>query len=466
MQFSSAVFLILFLPVVLLLYFICGTKGRWYKNTVLLLASLFFYAWGEPLFILIMIVSIAANYAFGLLMEHFPARKKVWLVCSVILNLGVLIVFKYLTFILRNLSAILPVPLVQIALPIGISFYTFQIMSYVFDVYFGTVSAQRNPIALSLYITMFPQLVAGPIVRYSTIAHEIHHRRETFHDFSEGLIRFVFGLAKKVLVADFLAGVADQIFTNAKFGPIPAATAWLGALAYTFEIYYDFSGYSDMAIGLGRCFGFHFLENFNYPYMARSITDFWRRWHISLTSFFRDYVYIPLGGNRVSLPKHIRNLFIVWLLTGIWHGAEWTFILWGIVYFAIQLLEKQTGLSEKLPSPIAHCYTMMVVVLCWVLFRAENLRDALSYFHSMFSVRAGFYDVESLQYLKSSFFVLVVAIVGSIPVWKRAKSFCDRSPVLQIIYELIRSGMAMIYLICSILLILNGSYSPFIYFNF
>ena len=466
MQFSSAVFLILFLPIVFLLYFICGSRGRWYKNTVLLLASLFFYAWGEPLFILIMLVSIVANYLFGLLMERHPGRKKFWLVCSVVMNLGVLIVFKYLTFILENLSAILPVPLVRIALPIGISFYTFQIMSYVFDVYYGTVTAQHNPFALGLYITMFPQLVAGPIVRYSTIAHEIHHRKETFHDFSEGLTRLVFGLAKKVLVADFLAGIADQIFTNAQFGPIPVVTAWLGALAYTFEIYYDFSGYSDMAIGLGRCFGFHFLENFNYPYMARSITDFWRRWHISLTSFFRDYVYIPLGGNRVSKARHVWNLFVVWLLTGIWHGAEWTFILWGLIYFVIQWLEKRTGFAQKLPAPIAYAYTMMFVMLCWVLFRAENLGDAVSYLRSMFASDCGLWDAQSIQYIKTSLVVLVAAAIGSFPVWRAVKAWCDRSAKWQVVYEAGRSMMALAFLVAALILIINGSYSPFIYFHF
>lgn len=262
----------------------------------------------------------------------------------------------------------------EIPLPIGISFYTFQIMSYIFDVYFGYSRPQSNIFHLALYVLMFPQLIAGPIVRYNSIEYEIQNRKESFQDFQEGISRFIIGLSKKVLIADFLAGIADKIFVTAEYTDIVAFTAWIGAIAYTLQIYYDFSGYSDMAIGLGKCFGFHFDENFNYPYISRSVTEFWKRWHISLTKWFTDYVYIPMGGNRVSRSRHVLNLFLIWLLTGIWHGAEWTFIVWGLIYFLFQLVEKYTGFAQRLPSAIGYCYTMLVVILNWVIFVLAVLR--------------------------------------------------------------------------------------------
>ncbi len=466
MQFSSAVFLMLFLPVVMLLYFAAGKEHRTYRNAVLLLASLFFYAWGEPVFVFVMLASILVNYGLAIFISKSGTHKKTVLTLSVCFNLGIFFIFKYLTFVLKNISVFIDVPMIEIALPIGISFYTFQIMSYIFDVYYGATPVQHNIMSLTLYITMFPQLVAGPIVRYSTIAHEIETRNESFDDFAAGVLRFVIGLSKKVLVADFLAGIVEKIFERAQFGEIPMLTAWIGAIAYTLEIYFDFSGYSDMAIGLGLCFGFHFLENFNYPYIARSVTEFWKRWHISLTSFFRDYIYIPLGGNRVSHRRHVWNLFVVWLLTGIWHGASWNFIVWGLVYFAIQTLEKYTGLAKRLPRILGHIYTLLVVIILWVLFKANTLTDAVAYLQCMFLPVAGFWDANTLLFAKSGAFVISAGIIGCVPVWKTLRvRFCKTKERI-IIWEVFSSLIAVILLGCCLLLVINGSYSPFIYFSF
>ncbi|MEG2421432.1 MAG: MBOAT family O-acyltransferase, partial [Oscillospiraceae bacterium] len=335
MLFSSSVFLFAFLPIVLLCYFGPLRGKRRGQNLFLLVSSLFFYAWGEPWFVLVMMGSIAANYGFGLWVARQKERGesyRVPMVLAVVSNLTLLFLFKYLTFVLTNLRGLgLPMMVPVIALPIGISFFTFQAMSYVIDVARGHGEAQRSILNVGLYVSFFPQLIAGPIVKYETVADQIMNREETWEDFSAGISRFLVGLGKKVLLSNQLAVVADAAFNFG--GDLSVSFAWLGALAYSLQIFLDFSGYSDMAIGLGRLFGFHFLENFNYPYLSTSITDFWRRWHISLGTWFRDYVYIPLGGNRTSKRVHIRNLFVVWLLTGIWHGANWTFVAWGLFYF-------------------------------------------------------------------------------------------------------------------------------------
>ena len=360
-------------------------KFRTYKNLVLLAFSILFYAWGEPAFVLVMILSIIANYAFGRLIDKYRKKDKVFLWLSVIFNLGILFIFKYLCFTLQNIGWLINKDFssIKIALPIGISFFTFQAMSYVIDVYKKKVKVQKSLFNLGLYISLFPQLIAGPIVRYETIAKEIENRYENYDDFAEGTVRFIQGLAKKVIIANQVALVADAAFET-PINELSTAFAWLGAIAYTLQIYFDFSGYSDMAIGLGRMFGFHFLENFNYPYMASSITDFWRRWHISLSSWFRDYVYFPLGGSRVdSKSSHIFNLFVVWLLTGIWHGANWTFIAWGLFYFILLVIEKQTGLDKK-KAWWGHIYTMFFVILAWVLFRATNITNAYEYIKVLF----------------------------------------------------------------------------------
>lgn len=465
MQFSSGVFLMLFLPITMALYKVGGRLfGQKYKNIILLLASLVFYAWGEPLFVFVLILGIAVNYCFGIAIER-GHKKKSFLIMSLIFNIGILFIFKYLSFVTRELYKIAPVRIVSIALPIGISFYTFQIMSYVFDVYYGKVPAQKNIFDLALYISMFPQLVAGPIVRYSDIEREIHLRTESSELFISGTQRFVTGLAKKVLIADFLGGIADKIFVTAEYSRIPLVTAWIGAIAYTFEIYYDFSGYSDMAIGLGECFGFHFKENFNYPYIACSVTEFWKRWHISLTDWFRDYVYIPLGGNRVSPKRHILNLFTVWLLTGIWHGAEWTFILWGMMYFLIQLFEKKTGLMDRLPRVLGYVITMIVVTLGWTIFKAADLHAASVYLASMFGRGSGLTDANTLLYLKSSAVVFVISYVFSFPVLRSLGSRVS-SDKLKTVIRTLRIPVSAVLLGLSLLVIINGSYSPFIYFNF
>ena len=352
MVFSSLLFLFYFLPAVLAVYFIVPRKA---KNVVLLLFSLFFYAWGEPVYILLMLFSICMDYLLGLWMERVkqaPGRAKKVLALAVVLNVALLGFFKYADFFVENLNALtgLAIPALQIPLPIGISFYTFQAMSYLIDLYRGDVPVQRNIISFGTYVSLFPQLIAGPIVRMRTVVGELADRRENFDDFSSGVKRFVTGLGKKVLIANTVGAVWSQI-SAMEIRELPVLTAWIGLFAFTFQIYFDFSGYSDMAIGLGRMFGFHFLENFDYPYISKSITEFWRRWHISLSSWFKEYVYIPLGGNRKGFPKQIRNILIVWLLTGFWHGASWNFVAWGL-YFGVLLIAEKLFLLrflEKLP---------------------------------------------------------------------------------------------------------------------
>lgn len=352
MVFSSAEFLFLFLPLVFIFYYFPLATGRKWKNAVLLVFSIGFYAWGEPFFVFLMLFSIFINWLVGLQIGKATDKKKKWLTVAVAFDVLLLGIFKYASFFSRNLALLTGNDrlIVQIALPIGISFFTFQLMSYLFDVYYGRSAPQKNPWNLALYISLFPQLIAGPIVRYRQIEHEISDRQESFSDFTEGMRRFIYGLGKKVLLANFLAQIADNIFDYLQHPSV--MTAWLGAIAYTLQIYFDFSGYSDMAIGLGRMFGFHFLENFNYPYTANSVTDFWRRWHISLSAWFRDYVYIPLGGNRAH---QFRNLFVVWLLTGIWHGANWTFVLWGLIYFAVLWAEKTTDFAKLIGGGAGAC---------------------------------------------------------------------------------------------------------------
>jgi D-alanyl-lipoteichoic acid acyltransferase DltB (MBOAT superfamily) len=338
-------------------------------------------------------------------------------------------------------------------------------MSYIFDVYYEKVPAQKNILNLALYISMFPQLVAGPIVRYSDIEKEINERSENSELFYQGTQRFIIGLAKKVLVADFLGGIADKIFITAEYSDIPMLTAWIGAISYTFEIYYDFSGYSDMAIGLGKCFGFHFKENFNYPYISCSITEFWRRWHISLTDWFRDYVYIPLGGNRVSSKRHIFNLFIVWLLTGVWHGANWTFILWGMMYFIIQLFEKKTKIMDRIPKVLGYVITMIIVTIGWTIFKAKNLINLASFLAAMFGYGDGIIDSSTLLYFKSSVIILSISFIGSFPIVETIEGkFLN--PEIKVIKELVWLPLSVVLLGFCLLVIINGSYSPFIYFNF
>ena len=378
MVFSSLVFLCIFFPVTMVLYNV--VKDIKAKNIVLLISSLFFYAWGEPKWIIVMIFTSFADYLFGLLINKSRGTKlaKIYLALSIIITLGVLAIFKYMNFFTHNLNSLpfINIKETSISLPIGISFYTFQAMSYVIDVYRGEVEVQKKYSRLLLYVSMFPQLIAGPIVRYSTISKQLENRKVTLEQISAGITRFVIGLSKKVILANYLGLLVDSAFGEEVIG-VSALGAWTGMFAYFFQIYFDFSGYSDMAIGMGKMLGFDFLENFNYPYTSKSITDFWRRWHISLSSFFKDYVYIPLGGNR----KHqMRNMFIVWALTGFWHGASWNFLIWGIYYFALLAIEKKylKQKLETLPVIVSRIYTIFFVLIGWVLFYFEDTSKLLS----------------------------------------------------------------------------------------
>ena len=468
MVFSGKIFLFGFLPLVLAGYFALP-RSLAAKNVFLCAASLLFYAWGEPFVVLVMMASIAANWAMALVMRR--RRRAAVLCAAVAFNVAVLVVFKYLGFVVANINAlaggdILPVP--HIRLPIGISFFTFQALSYVVDVYRGVVPAQRSLLKVGLYISLFPQLVAGPIVRYATIARQIDERGTALCDLVQGTRRFVVGLAKKVLLADRLAELADICFDAPAgvFASLPAADLWLGALAYSFQILFDFSGYSDMAIGLGRIFGFRFEENFNRPYSATSITDFWRRWHMSLSGWFRDYVYIPLGGNRVSKPRLLLNLFVVWALTGLWHGANWTFVAWGLGYFALLAAEKFTDRSgwPKFVLALSRPYTVLCVVLLWVVFRAKSLSSACDYLRGMFALGGNGLAGGT-----------TAAFTREFGIWFALSAFvcfCWR-PIHDRLARKDGAGWAVAKECCWILLlaatlasVANSSYSPFIYFNF
>ena len=468
MLFSSSVFLFLFLPLVLLIYYGPLRKFRQGQNVFLLLASLGFYAWGEPWFVLVMIGSILANYCFGLWVDHNKRRSRSCrapILLVVLANLGILFVFKYLMFtlsILNGLGAHFVIPVIE--LPIGISFFTFQALSYVLDVHRDRGQVQRSPLKVGLYISFFPQLIAGPIVKYETVAHQIDHRKESWEDFSAGCARFVVGLGKKVLLSNQLALIADRAYGMAGDG-LTTSFAWLGAVAYILQLYNDFSGYSDMAIGLGRMFGFHFLENFNYPFVANSLADLWRRWHISLATWFRDYVYIPLGGNRVEgRARLIRNIFMVWLCTGIWHGANWTYLTWGMLNFLLLMLEKYGGLGRGWPKFFRWLYPVMVFLLTCVVFRSETIGLALQYFQAMFGFGAGLGDGLTVLYLTECWLPLLAAVVFAAPVAPKVRAWADKHSclALDVGYALLIAGVFLV----SASFIVKGTYNPFIYFNF
>ena len=463
MVFSSAVFLFLFLPAVLLIYYNPWVKTRSFRNVFLLLASLGFYAWGEPVFVFLMIFSIIITWCLGLGIDANRARAKTFLTIGIIYHVGVLFIFKYLGFMSQQLGILLHKPSMgmDIALPIGISFFTFQLMSYLFDVYYQKAEVQKNLLYVGLYISLFPQLIAGPIVRYNQIAAEINTRQENVSNIVWGTERFIYGLGKKMLLANYLAYTADSIFDA---GSRSVAMAWLGAVAYTLQIYFDFSGYSDMAIGLGRMFGFHFSENFNYPYISSSVTEFWRRWHISLSAWFRDYVYIPLGGNRVSKKRWVWNLFIVWLLTGLWHGANWTFLCWGLLYFLVLLFERLAGFPRQ-QGVFAHGYTMLIVGIAWVIFRAETLAQGICFIGNMFGVGSnGWTDGAFLEMMKESAVVLAVAMILSAPIYRQMRKWIMQKS--EAVERIVRSGICLAVFVLSILQVVASSYSPFIYFNF
>ena len=468
MLFSSIVFLFSFLPAVMILYYLLPVR---FRNVILLLASLVFYAWGELVYLFLMLLSILFNYFSGLdiarnLQDKRAAKRS--LVFNLIINLAVLGFFKYEGFVLDTLNGILPVHISYHALPlpIGISFYTFQILSYIIDVYRGNVKVQTNLPNFALYVTMFPQLIAGPIVQYADVDEQLASREVSRTKFGEGSMYFIRGLAKKVLLANTSGMIFTEVSGLAK-GNIAVMTAWLGAFAYMFQIYFDFSGYSDMAIGLGKMFGFEFNMNFNYPYVSKSITEFWRRWHISLSSWFRDYVYIPLGGNRVSKIKHIRNLLIVWFLTGLWHGAAWNFVAWGLYYGVILIIEKYllSPVLDRLPDVVRHIYSIVLVVIGWVLFFSSSFGQAADYIRVMFGAGAhGFADRESMYLLTSNLILWLILIFGSTPLvhfryehMLRTKKW-NTTIINSVVY-------AALFIVC-IAYLVTETYNPFLYFRF
>lgn len=472
MLFSSVIFIFYFLPIVLGLYYALSFSRK-LQNGLLLISSLFFYAFGESKYVLLMIASILGNYFFGLLVDKYREKGKFILVLTCIFNLGILFVFKYLNFVIRNVNDLLAKDFTtfNIILPIGISFFTFQALSYVVDVYRKDAEVQKNPLYLGLYISFFPQLIAGPIVRYTTIEDQILNRKENFTLFSNGVCRFISGMAKKVLLSNCMAIVVDRAFQlNEMYSGLPVSLAWLGSIAYTFQIYYDFSGYSDMAIGLGQMFGFKFLENFNFPYVSKSISEFWRRWHISLGTWFKDYVYFPLGGSRVkNKDRIIINLLVVWFLTGVWHGAEWTFIIWGLLNFVFIALEKIISFEDLNIKPVfKHIYALFLINLGWVIFRSTDLVEAGNYISSMFGFKnLGFASDYTLMFIKENLVFFIAAIIFAMPITKRANLFLAEGnkkfvKTFNIAYPLV---MMLIFMICVCYLV-KGTYNPFIYFNF
>lgn len=473
MVFSSVSFLVFFLPALLITYYVIPARLRGLRNAVLLLFSLGFYAFGGVKYLSLLLLSILINYTCGILASapHSPAVRKAGVVLAVTLGLGLLGWFKYAGFFAQTACSLgMPIPVPQIVLPVGISFFTFQGLSYVIDVARGSAACQKNPLYVALYIALFPQLVAGPIVRYTTVEREIGERSESMEEFSSGLVRFLFGFAKKMLLANAMGEAADAVFA---LSPqlLSASTAWVGAIAYTFQIYFDFSAYSDMAIGLGRMFGFHFLENFNYPYIAASVTEFWRRWHISLSTWFRDYLYIPLGGNRRGTAAQLRNLVIVWLLTGLWHGASWNFIAWGAWFCLLLIGEKFVwhSLLERVPSVLRHLYTMLAVIISWVFFRAPTLGAAAAFLRVMFlgaagSPPSGISTYFILQYLPEFFLCLVACL--PIKSFLRAELERRESVLSEILLVLAPKLIALALFALSYMKLVSGGFNPFIYYQF
>lgn len=473
MLFNSITFIFVFLPILLLLYYCTPSK---YKNYTLLLASLLFYAWGGFSYAIILIASILINYLFVKQIEKDRPSKKTWLIVSLAFNVVIIVIFKYLDFILSNLNLLgsalnagfSEIPLKHIVLPLGISFYTFQQMSLLWDVYRGENTEKTSLTNIALYISLFPQLIAGPIVRYNDIVEQIKERVSTFPLFRSGVQRFVLGLFKKVILANTCGELADLIFAT-PFESIGTSTAWLGIVAYSFQIYFDFSGYSDMAIGLGRMFGFRILENFNFPYIAKSIQEFWRRWHISLSTWFRDYVYIPLGGNRKGPYKTYFNLILVFFLTGLWHGATWSFIVWGLFHGLFLIIERLgfSTILKRLPAVIQWIYMILVVMIGWVLFRVEAFSDAISFIGKLFSMGSASNDSFMLYLNNERIIVLVLAALSSSLILFKLKKFVEAKKFSQTIFSqsLYDLGVVLLFLI-SLVYINSGSYSPFIYFRF
>ncbi len=463
MVFSSITFLYYFLPLVLAIYYIVPSKC---KNLVLLIASFLFYFFGEPIYVLLMAFSILITYLFGRLIGKFQDTKyaKLFLILAIIISIGLLVYFKYTNFLINNINLWLKhkIDFIYVVLPIGISFYTFQMLSYLIDVYRKQAKVQKNILKLAMYVSLFPQLIAGPIVRYTTIENQLENRTHTMEKFALGVRRFIIGLGKKVLIANVLGKLVNTFLASSEMSII---YYWLYAIAVMLQIYFDFSGYSDMAIGLGKMFGFEFPENFNYPYIAKSITEFWRRWHISLSSWFRDYVYIPLGGNRTSKIKWIRNIMIVWFLTGLWHGAAWNFVIWGMYFGIILIIEKLllNKYIEKLPKLLSHLYVLIIVMISFIIFNGESTNQILQNIGGLVGIKnIPFAMPESIYYLKSYFVVIAIGIIASTPLLKNIINLEKFKKVVTLLEP--------VFLICILFIstayIVDGSFNPFLYFRF
>lgn len=470
MLFSSTTFLFVFLPAVLAVYYLVPAR---FKNFIMLIASLFFYAWGEPVYVILMILSILLNYfcgrEIGEKAEDLAAKKRS-LIFAVVVNLLILGFFKYYGFLMETVDALLPfsIPYRELPLPIGISFYTFQALSYVLDVYRGNAKPQKKVLHFALYISMFPQLIAGPIVRYVDIEEQLDHRTINMTKFGQGAMYFIRGLAKKVIIANSAGAVFDQIAAM-EIGSYSMLTAWIGCASYAFQIYFDFGGYSDMAVGLGKMFGFEFLQNFNYPYISSSVTEFWRRWHISLSTWFREYVYIPLGGNRKGQTRTAVNLLIVWMLTGFWHGADWNFLFWGLYYGIILVLEKFLWgeALQGLKGAVRHIYTMVIVLIGWVLFFSPSLGYALKYVGAMFGIGAGgILDKQAFYFLTSNWLLYLVAVLGSSPTGFRLMKNLQKTPRGWRGKVAVSGALYLALFVISVAFLITESFNPFLYFRF
>ena len=465
MLFTSISFLYYFLPALIIIYFITPKK---YKNIILLIASLLFYFYGEPKYVFLMIAEIIIAYIGAILIDKYKNQSKNILITTLFIHVFLLIIFKYTDFIIQTINDIsnANIKLLNIALPIGISFYTFQIISYIIDVYNGKVNVQKNIIKLATYVSLFPQLVAGPIVRYQTVEKELDDRVHSFNNFAYGIRRFTIGLAKKVLIANALGELCSKAFLADEKTIV---FFWIFGVSYMLQLYFDFSAYSDMAIGLGRIFGFHFPENFNYPYISKSITEFWRRWHISLSTWFKDYVYIPLGGNRDGKYKQIRNILIVWLLTGIWHGANWTFLIWGLLFGIILIIEKLflNKFMEKLPSFIRRIYVLFIVMILFIIFNSDNMSVALTNIKGLFGMNEeAFVNDYTLHYLKSYLPVLIIALLGSTPFIKILIDKLRKNKYVNNIINILEPILIVVILVVVTSYLIDNSYNPFLYFRF
>ncbi len=462
MVFTSINFLYYFLPTVLILYFIVPKK---YKNLLLLISSLLFYFYGEPKYIILMVIEIVLAYFEARLIEKYKSKEI--FIFSIFIHVLLLCIFKYTNFLITNINGIFNtnITLLNIVLPIGISFYTFQIISYLVDVYKGKVKAQKNFVSLATYVSLFPQLIAGPIVRYETINDELDNRKQTFNDFSSGISRFIIGLSKKVLIANILGELCNIfILSNEK----TILFYWIYGISYSLQIYFDFSAYSDMAIGLGRMFGFHFMENFDYPYISKSITEFWRRWHISLSSWFKDYVYIPLGGSKKGTFKLIRNILIVWLLTGLWHGSEWTFVIWGMFIGILLVIEKLllNKYIEKLPSIVRRIYTLFIIMISFIIFSGSNINESFNNIVGLFNFSNPFINKFTMHYLKDYGLVLIIAIFLSTPILKNTIIKLKENKKINNIINILEIIVLLILLVIVTSYLIDSSYNPFLYFRF